>query len=979
MPLFDTYWGKAATDYVGKFTDAQGTCKQIDEAHQGPPVYHLMAHHSLDVAAVAQRLLERVPLFQAKLANFFELDPSRVISSIAALCAIHDLGKLDWRFVMKARAAGIVLDPSRSVCPETKGYDHGSAGFAFVRMEGPEKAAFGACFGEPSLSLFRAVTGHHGSLPERDSPSVSLHAGEVMQSPQLQSITRTDRLARAEFLRAVTSIFLARGAELPMAKARKRDLSAGVWFLAGVCSVADWIGSNSDYFHYSAFPQDLGHYYESCALPAANRALDALNWLEAKPTGAEFAKLFPFSPRGIQSVAANLALPPGPTMVIVEAAMGEGKTETALTLASQFLGRGDAAGMYVALPTMATANGLFGRVADAVPRLFQGVDSKDINLLLLHGRSRSNTLYDSIIRRTRARSYQETNLRGDRPAEAIAGQWFLEGRKRKLLAELGVGTVDQALQAVLRLSHGFVRLFGLAKSVVVVDEVHAYDVYMEVLLERLVMWLGALGAPMILLSATLPRARKEKLAQAYRDGLGWAKEPAKAGRALTAAARAQNEERNRAAARIELPSAAYPLMTVIGETGASEHKLPAEAPTTVKRVRIHLLSTEGAEAEALRMLVDCAKAGAACCWIRNTVRDAQSVFKSLRAGLGDSVELFHARFTVADRGQREKDVLARFGKDPAAKAARKGRVLVATQVVEQSLDLDFDLLISDIAPIDLLLQRAGRLHRHPRAGERFGYEEPHMYIVLPEPERLAKLDYGGSGKVYDPVTLDLARDSLHSFEEHLVEIPTHLRTLVEATYDPKIRAERIGKAGNRAQLERAEQELNEEIETRQEKAMRGCIPSPSSAAGPIEDYEDTEEALEALTRDGDSCTLCLLRYLPESGELATFDNAKALELNPASPKAFKELERILEQAVGLPKYPWEYPLQACDPPGEAQEWTHLETKLRGFLAAFKRSDLLCLPLVARGGEYRGSYRASNNRRIRASYTKNTGLITERED
>ncbi|MBI3065257.1 MAG: CRISPR-associated helicase Cas3' [Deltaproteobacteria bacterium] len=264
------------------------------------------------------------------------------------------------------------------------------------------------------------------------------------------------------------------------------------------------------------------------------------------------------------------------------------------------------------------------------------------------------------------------------------GVLVADNRKKAFLAAVGVGTLDQALLAVLPSRHQSLRLLGLGRSVLIVDEVHAYDPYMHTLLRNLLQFHAAQGGSAILLSATLPRKTRQELVNSFRQGTGDVSFP--------------------------LQVNDYPLFTHVNPAGGLEQPISARRGSS-RTVRVKIVH-ESATVETL--VKEAAAAGRCACWVRNTVADAVSAYERLSRDLGeDNVMLFHARFALGDRLELERDVLRLFGKD-SSHEDRAGKILIATQVVEQSLDLDFDFMVTDLAPIELIIQRAGRLHRHPR-------------------------------------------------------------------------------------------------------------------------------------------------------------------------------------------------------------------------------------------------------------------------
>ena len=326
------------------------------------------------------------------------------------------------------------------------------------------------------------------------------------------------------------------------------------------------------------------------------------------------------------------------------------------------------------MPTTATSNQMHERTTNFLSRQL----GRQIEPLLVHSQALLRDLPDQ------GDPVEEREHEGD----AASGQaWFLP-RKKSLLAPYGVGTVDQALMSILQTKHFFVRLLGLSHKVVIFDEVHAYDAYMSELFERLLTWLRAVGASVIILSATLPEKTRQKLARAYAGSTG-------------------------AAAAATL----YPRLT-FADAGGIVNAIALTPPPT-KTLQFDWMSREKEDivTKLRELLVDGGCAAVIC----NTVTRAQELFRAIRdlpEKLCDdeNLILFHARFPMAWREEIEQKVLHKFGpggekgkRDPARP---QKAIVVATQVIEQSLDLDFDIMISDHAPVDLLLQRSGRLQRH---------------------------------------------------------------------------------------------------------------------------------------------------------------------------------------------------------------------------------------------------------------------------
>lgn len=341
--------------------------------------------------------------------------------------------------------------------------------------------------------------------------------------------------------------------------------------------------------------------------------------------------------------------------------------------------------------------------------------------------------------------------------------WFSDSRKKALLADIGVGTLDQALLAVLYTRHQSLRLLGLARKVLIVDEVHACDAYMLKLLETLLEFHAAAGGSAILLSATLPRKTREKLAQAYRSGL---KRQAPV-----------------------LRSNKYPLLTRIGMDEQPDEIALNTRPEVARTVGIDWVHSVDA---AVDVLLEARDEHRCACWIRNTVDDAIAAYERLRQdGVPEEdLLLFHARFALEDRLGIEKRVLETFGPDSKA-PERRGKILICTQVIESSVDVDLDLMISDLAPVDLIIQRAGRLCRHVRDASgnpatENGRGTPRLWLFGPDFTETPTANwlgdaFSGTAAVYpDHGRLWLTTKLLRKSQK--VAMPNDARHLIEGVY-----------------------------------------------------------------------------------------------------------------------------------------------------------------------------------------------------
>ena len=654
---FFRYWGKAA---------------RVAEARAAK---HLLVYHLLDVAAVGAVFLKRHSTLLARFASLMGMQDDAARKWILWLLAQHDIGKFAAAFQRLREDLAQDQIPPRfryTTRHDTLGYQLWKEKlldefFPYLREEYDLEEAL--------LRLLRTSSGHHGKPPE----------DVCWESCWFRDC---DVRAAHDFAAASSRLFF--GCAPPpeirpdnVSEFQKR-IAAASWPVAGLSVLCDWIGSNRRSFPFVETPMPLQCYWEEYARPRAEQAVHAAGVLPV-PSSARcgFTDLFPTieQPTHLQNAAANVSITDGPQLFVIEGLTGSGKTEAALTLAARLLASGSAEGLYVALPTTATADAMYSRVGSVYRRMFHRAPRP--SLVLAHSRRDLSREFRQSID---ASGIEPEAPYGDdeRGAAATCAAWLADNRKKALLAQVGVGTIDQSLLAVLNVRHQSLRAFGLLGKVLIVDEVHACDAYMNRLLEHLLQLHAAQGGSAILLSATLPGRTRQRLVEAFAEGAGFEPPPS-------------------------LPEE-YPLL--LGISGCGVDVRPVQpAPWARRTLGFKLVHDPP---EALDWIIQRAKDGACVAWVRNTVNDAIEAYDRLRERLGeDSVVLFHARFALGDRLDIEQRVLSHFGKG-SADATRRGQVVVATQVIEQSLDLDFDEMLSDLAPIDLLVQRAGRLRRHRR-------------------------------------------------------------------------------------------------------------------------------------------------------------------------------------------------------------------------------------------------------------------------
>lgn len=664
------------------------------DGSNNPLCYSPLWIHGLDSCEVS-RSIWRDWLPKATRNAFIEWcgSDSSAEAVIMWLCLTHDIGKADPAFQSKVLPLAELDNEYGLNVPmrHLPSVSHAALGQVIL-----ERWLDGRGWRYPNTYAV-VVGGHHGCPPDRGELDNIVHdaiPAEMIGGPEWRAVQK-------ELLDAAWSYCgMNRYEELFSEKPLLPQLQVE---LTGIVIMADWIASNSDLFPLSASISGP----EEC-VTRAREAWEYLDLPTAWHPAQEFTELDETFHDRFPSIPAAASLTPTqlvtieaargatkPVMIILEAPMGSGKTEAAL-LASELLARkfGEGGVDYL-LPTMATSNAMFTRVNDWIQRLpdVRG-DGQRLSIRLAHSKAELNESYSKLCSWGASTMGDEVSGNTGLRESVLAHQWF-GGSKRALLSSFVVGTVDQLLMAVLKVRHYQLRHLGLAGRVVIVDEVHAYDAYMSRFLDRALEWLSAYGVPVILLSATLPPSRRAELIQAYHGKPPQSRRPG-ASRSLL---------------HYDEESTSYPLVSVTARGLDTPVKyLPCAVSSRNTNVLIEYLSDD--EDALMSLLSQVMTAGGCVCILRDTVRRAQETYEALKRVWGKDLMLVHSRFIAPDRMENDNRLLLRLGSDASKRPDKL--IVVGTQVIEQSLDIDFDLMVSDIAPIDLLLQRMGRLHRHHR-------------------------------------------------------------------------------------------------------------------------------------------------------------------------------------------------------------------------------------------------------------------------
>ena len=731
---------------------------------QNPGRIHLLEHHLADVGACMEALLAQ-PTIRGRLASAAGRDDidEATAARLAVFAALHDIGKVnvgfqtqiwqaeDWQGARRPHGWG--RGHTRDIVPVIMGEDRETAVWFSDALGFEDLLEWDAdAEGETAISLFVATLSHHGEPLNLEggrprNPSMWRPYGGL--DPKA-CVERIGRLARAWFPAA----FARNAPPLPSAPEFQH-------MFLGLCTLADWLGSDETRFRFQAAPQDdyIATARHQAKAIVREVGLDIAEQRERFGDIPDFADMFNLSPNAIQRAAYDV--PIDEPLAIIESETGSGKTEAALWRFARLYHARRVDGLYFALPTRAAAKQIHERVNRFAERMFTAAAAPE-PVLAVPGYIRSGDFKGK-------RGLQWYEVWWDDHA-TDRRRWAAESAKRFLAAQIAVGTIDQAMMAALKVRHSHMRAACLARNLLVVDEVHASDAYMRRILEALLdAHIGA-GGYALLMSATLGSDARHRLLT----------------RSPMAALDAPSID--------DAVKAAYPSVATVGE-GIR----PAGENDRRKRVVMEALPAMQDFDQTARRALQAARAGAKTLVIRNTVGNAIATQQAIERAAGDDTDalfacngkrtLHHSRFAAPDRHMLDKAVEALLGKG----APSKGCVVVGTQTLEQSLDIDADLLITDLCPADVLLQRIGRLHRHSPKDRPDDYRQPRCIVLTPSNADLSPLlqnplnglgmNKRGETFVYGDVRiLEATRRLIHENPEW--RIPEMNRSLVERATHP---------------------------------------------------------------------------------------------------------------------------------------------------------------------------------------------------
>lgn len=743
--------------------------------------WHPLIDHCADVAASCEALL-RYTIIGRRLAVLggTECLDSGQIDRLAALAAFHDAGKFNLGFQSKAdpnhraKSSGHVqplLDlfgsaPTREQTRLRKAMPVDEIKFWTDGKDGLD-----------GLELLFAAIAHHGkpSSPSGSGPDPRLWQVDSDGRDPFDGIARLSAKVREWFPGAFA------GDATPLS-----SIPAFQHAFSGLVTLADWIGSDSRIFRYSE-PDDgerIDFARSQAKLVLREIGLDssaARSAFGAAPR--HFEEIFPsLKPNAAQRKMLERPISPGGSLTILESETGSGKTEAALARYFKLFASGEVDGLYFALPTRTAAVQIHRRIEHAVERAFPDPAVRPAVTLAVPGYLKLDDSPDA-----HRMAPFEALYPDDENARWRFRHWASEHPKRYLAGAISVGTIDQALLSALVVSHSHLRATSLLRQLLVVDEVHASDAYMTTILREVLRFHLAAGGHSLLLSATLGSAAAESLISA---GEPFPRNPPR----LTEA-----EHRT------------YPMMTTVVGRAQYIDRMALPGESRPKSVCIEIVPAADKAAAIAAHALDAGIAGARVLIVRNTVHDCIATQVELetlakkapdRTGLlfaiGGRPAPHHSRFTGADRVALDKELETRFGKDSNAPC-----VVSATQTVQQSLDIDADLLITDLCPMDVMLQRIGRLHRNRNRNRPDLFQAARVIVLVPEKRDLtppigrdgrARGEHG-LGTVYpDLRVIEATWRYLESFPA--LEIPRMNRAAVESATHPKVLAAIVAELGS---------------------------------------------------------------------------------------------------------------------------------------------------------------------------------------
>ncbi len=750
--------------------------------------FHPLICHMIDVGLIMYELLlsksfqPSVNILQRLMEPPKDFSDIQFYSWMSVLASIHDIGKCSPDF--QAKGPGILIDPLKRL-----GLPFRTTALTFVHNELSGKwikqLLEDAQWSRKSSYLMQLILhGHHGYFSSNNSYEEEEILSKSWNPVRKQMLQILNHLFKAPFWKKTDNF---------------EDANPIGVLTLGLIVLSDWIASNVELYNFSALTKnefqsftDIQTYYNSSRNLAQKNVSnlgfnDILTWDNITTFNDlwNFPSLFPVQKLTQNLLQDKIFSEQGYKFFIIEGSMGEGKTESALLITTQLIKKYNLSGMFIALPTMATSNQMYTRIKEFISSQNSRMA---LSVKLIHSMA---WIIDDI------------GLSADKIADVfgkdtedtlLVSEWF-KPSKRGLLSNYAVGTIDQVLMSVLHTKFTFLRLLGLSNKVLIIDEVHAYDIYMNQILKRFLEWAFILDIPVILLSATLPYSKKVDLIKSYF--------------------------KNNAKLIPKLDNQKfYPLITSVSKNG--ELNIVHDEFPSPKEKKLNLSIDLSKNINSLADDVLKRSYYACICVMFNTVKRSQEFYKILKAKADENelktdIILFHARFPIDRRTEIEKEVLVKFGKNSYKRPS--SAILIATQIVEQSLDIDFDLMFSEIAPIDLIIQRSGRIQRHERGSRKSGAPTMLLFSL-----GRAKSDFDLSEIIYSKYIL--LKTLAVIFQINELKIPSDIRQLIERVYETTIEELILPDYISKYDLEISEKEWKKDLAKDANLANKYLTPSP---------------------------------------------------------------------------------------------------------------------------------------------------------
>ena len=942
-----------------------------------------LVQHMLDAGSVAARLWDTwlAPGLQKRFSEHLHLSMEDMRSLVCWLAATHDMGKATPEFsgqldarrdenlaVYRQRIEqqdfefpeDLVTPTSGLRCPHSKYSQSILVRLLTSNIEGMPH--------EVAATLASISGAHHGT------PADYMPASTELSNVILERLSPKWHAAWQELYNITLERFGASSALHQLAQ-RGQTIPVSVQFcITGFVIMSDWIASNPDFFPMGTFgsaEQVQRARVGWQALGLEQRWTAALDTNPDTPAADLYASRFGWNNptlRPMQEVVVEAArsMQSG-GMMCIEAPMGQGKTEAGL-IAAEFLAQATGrTGVAFAAPTQATSNALFDRVIEWVKYQTnnvaqeQGGPIEPHSMFLGHSKNRFNKSYEAL---SKADIFDESSTPGRennrktlRPGTSLARHSWLSGTKKGLLSSFIVCTIDQVLMTALQARHVMLRYLGLASKVIIIDEVHAYDAYMNQYLSSALYWLGQMNAPVILMSATLPSATRDDLMESYAKGLKVGADPHKVTDSVSApknndmmARMMANLAKNQAPSTPTVTEKSpldldYPVIhTLTAEDNGTPKKWKVEQP--VEQTEIELKLIDDSPESVLNVLESLANDHGCAAVICNTVGRAQEMHAFLSEQFGEEhVILTHSRFTATHRAEQEEILVSKLGKKAhyskadGEDSSRPHRlIVVGTQVIEQSLDLDFDVMVTDFAPVDLVLQRMGRLHRHDSrsSSERTpAYRKPVCYVRGVETfgSHNEAPDFPrGSKAVYEPMILFSSyAQLLPHFDGEPIRIPADISPLVQKTYQKNGSSEIPEAWSNDYEHAKRDYQQNQDHAERRAKGYLLCVPGS-------EQY-NMAKCMKSLLHSNDR------RFSDEQiGEAKVRDTDASLEViaivvernHPGNPKSAIKSYRLLPSINSTDEAdPLRFDASADDPPSY---WQSMQLAASSIRLPYQYSD-----------------------------------------